>query len=176
MILIINGSVGVGKTSTAEALHRKFEKSVNLDGDYIGFVHPFEIYDDTRIDRLYRTLALLVRFYQGEGYQNFVINYVFEAPESLQALLDLLSALDPDIHTFWLTCAPEEQRRRILARSSDDHDWELQRFPELNAIQQAAAARGFIGRQVDTTGKTPAEVVDSIWSQLSKNKSEELWK
>jgi deoxyadenosine/deoxycytidine kinase len=43
MIIIINGSLGVGKSSVAEQLHWKFDKSVNLDGDSIGNVHPFEI-------------------------------------------------------------------------------------------------------------------------------------
>jgi hypothetical protein len=33
MIIIINGSLGVIKDSGAEELHRKFEKSVHLDGD-----------------------------------------------------------------------------------------------------------------------------------------------
>ena len=60
MIIIINGSLGVGKSSVSEELHRKFEKSVYLDGDHIGYVHPFDIYDGARIDHLYRTLELLV--------------------------------------------------------------------------------------------------------------------
>ena len=78
MIIIINGSLGVGKSSVADELHWKFDKSVHLDADYIGDVHPFEIYDDARIDHLYRTLELLVGFHQKNGYRNFVINYVFE--------------------------------------------------------------------------------------------------
>lgn len=73
MIIIINGSLGVGKSSVAEAIHYKFDKSVNLDGDYIGDVNPFEIYDDARIDHLYRTLAYLIAFHQENGYANFVI-------------------------------------------------------------------------------------------------------
>ena len=167
MIIIINGSVGVGKSSTAEALHWKFENSVNLDGDYIGFVHPFEIYDEERIDRLYRTLELLVRFYKEEGFENFVINYVFESPDSLNDLIKLLHPFDQEIHAFWLTCNPEEQKNRILARPSEDHSWELNRYIELNAIQQAAAGRGFIGQQIDTTDNSALEVAQMIWRQLS---------
>ena len=78
MIIIINGSLGVGKSSVAEELHWKFEKSVYLDGDSLGAVHPFEIYDEARLDQLYRTLELLVGFHQKNGYDHFVINYVFE--------------------------------------------------------------------------------------------------
>ena len=80
MIIIINGSLGVGKSSVSEELHWKFDKSVHLDGDHIGDVHPFEIYDDARIHHLYRTLELLVGFHQKNGYRNFVINYVLSNP------------------------------------------------------------------------------------------------
>ena len=58
MIIIINGSLGVGKSSVAEGLHWKFDKSVHLDGDYIGDVNPFEVYDDARIMYLYQTVEL----------------------------------------------------------------------------------------------------------------------
>ena len=80
MIIIINGSLGVGKSSVADELHRKFDKSVHLDGDYLGDIHPFEIYDVARLDHLYRTLELLVGFHQKNGYTNFVINMYSNQP------------------------------------------------------------------------------------------------
>jgi broad-specificity NMP kinase len=166
MILIINGSLGVGKTSVAEQLHWKFEKSVHLDGDTIGDVHPFEIYDPARIDHLYRTLALLVEFHQQNGYENFVINYVFESAQSLGELLALLRPLNPSIHVFWLTCNAQEQERRIRARSRDQVGWELERFIELQRIQTEAAQEGFIGIEVDTSGLSAPEVAAKIWATI----------
>ena len=166
MIIIINGSLGVGKSSAADELHGRFAKSIHLDGDHIGDVHPFEIYDERRIDHLYRTLALLVGFHQQNGYANFVINYVFESAGSLQELLALLRPLDPFIHTYWLTCDPQEQARRIRARGSRELDWELRRFVELQQIQRQAARQGFIGKEVDTTNYSAAEVAGKIWQDI----------
>ena len=167
MIIIINGSLGVGKSSVADELHRKFVKSVHLDGDALGDVHPFEIYDDARIDHLYRTLELLVGFHQKNGYSNFVINTVFESADSLQELLDLLSPLEPSIHTYWLTCEEKEQAKRIQGRQRDEIEWELGRFVELKRIQAEAARTGFIGKEVDTSHLTPAEAADEIWQDIS---------
>jgi broad-specificity NMP kinase len=166
MILIINGSLGVGKTSVAEQLTWKFDKAVHLDGDAIGDVHPFEIYDPARIDHLYRTLGLLVKFHQQNGYNNFVINYVFESAQSLGNLLALLRPLDPSLHVFWLTCSPQEQERRIRARSRDQVEWELARFVELQRNQSEAAQGGFIGVKVDTSEMSAAEVAGEIWAQI----------
>ena len=166
MIIIINGSLGVGKSSVAEELHWKFDKSVHLDGDYIGDVHPFEIYDEVRLDHLYRTLALLIGFHQQNGYHSFVINYVFESPDSLQTLMDLLRPLDPSIHTYWLTCDEEEQAKRIHGRMRQSLKWELRRFVELQSIQAKAAQQGFIGKEVNTTNLTSAEVAEHIWKDI----------
>jgi chloramphenicol 3-O-phosphotransferase len=163
MIIIINGSLGVGKTSVGEQLQLKFDKAVHLDGDAIGDVHPYEIYNEARISHLYHTLELLIGFHQKNGYRNFVINYVFESPESLQELLDLLRSLDPTIQTYWLTCSQEEQARRIRERQREDLEWELGRFVALQKIQAEAARKGFIGKEVDTTGLTAAEAADVIW-------------
>lgn len=171
MIIIINGSLGVGKTSVAEQLTTKFDKAVHLDGDAIGDVHPFAIYDDARITHLYRTLAHLIAFHQAHGYANFVINYVFEAPQSLQALLDLLRPLDDEIHVYWLTCSAEEQEKRIRARSRDQIGWELERFIELQAIQANAAEKGFIGTQVNTTGLSVEQVAEKIWVAVWNGKA-----
>ena len=162
MIIILNGSVGVGKTTTAWALSQSFDKSVMLDGDYIGAVHPFEIYDDVRVAYLYKTLVHLIGFHQAHGYENFVINYVFESPELLAALTGLLERLDSRTYIFWLTCAPEEQRERILRRNTEQVTWELGRFTELNTILEAASHYGNIGTQLDTTNKSVAEIVTLI--------------
>jgi len=166
MILIINGSVGVGKSSVSEALHWRFDESVYLDGDEIGRVHPFKIYDNKRIDHLYKTLELLIRFHQGNGYCNFVINYVFESAGSLEHLLSLLRPLDTAIHVYWLTCDGEEQEQRIRNRKRKQLDWELKRFTELRQIQQNAAEEGFIGIEIDTTGMTSAQVAEKIWQEI----------
>jgi len=166
MIIIINGSLGVGKTTTAEQLHWKFDKSVCLDGDSIGNVNPFEIYDDARIIHLYQTLALLIDFHQKNGYPNFVINYVFESPESLQDLLNLLRPLDSSIYVYWLTCDREKQAKRIISRKRDDITWELKRFVELQDTQRQASQKGFIGNELDTTDLTVAAAADKIWNDI----------
>ena len=166
MIIIINGSLGVGKTSVAEELHWKFDKSIHLDGDAIGDVHPFEIYNDARIDHLYRTLALLVEFHQQNGYHNFVINYVFESAKSLQDLLNLLQPLDTSIHIYWLTCSEQEQARRIRELQRGNIDWELSRFAELRHIQARAAQDGFIGIKVETSKINATETAERIWQNI----------
>lgn len=166
MIVILNGSVGVGKTSVSWALQELFDKAVMLDGDFIGAVHPFEIYDRKRIDHLYQTFAHLVKFHTSHGYSNYILNYVFETPEQIRALHDLLSPLHSEIRAIYLTCSETEQEKRIKARHTDQTDWELKRFKELNNILKKSAWNGDIGQRIDTTDLSVKAVAQIIWELL----------
>ncbi len=175
MIIVINGPLGIGKTSVAWALNAHLAPCVMLDGDYVGAVEPFEIHDAMRVTYLYRTLAHLVAYHQREGgYRNFVIDYVFETPESLAELLVLLRPLDPNIRVFRLTCTLEKMVRRIQARGSgisqEQVGWEVSRGRELMVMQEAAAQRGFLGTIVDTSTLDPEQTARVILQQLAETR------
>jgi len=166
MIILLNGALGIGKTETAWALLEKFDRAVMLDGDYIGAVHPFEIHDDDRVEYLYRTILHLVEFHHHNGYENFVINYVFEKPASLASLRARLVPIGDPVYVFRLVCEAAEHAKRIRARGGNNVPWELARARELTAIQNAAAQRGDMGTPVDTGGLSAAQVADVIWAHV----------
>jgi GrpB-like predicted nucleotidyltransferase (UPF0157 family)/predicted kinase len=170
MIVIINGPCGIGKTSVAWELNARFDRAVMLDGDYIGAVHPFEIYDETRVAYLFETIHHLIAFHIERGdYHDFVINYVFETPEQLATLRHLLSDLDDVTYAYRLVASDETIAARIRKReleSDADLRWHLKRYRELVVIQEEAAKRGDVGFVIDTTGRTAAEVADAIWADI----------
>lgn len=165
MIIILNGSVGVGKTSVAWDLNAQLDKSVMLDGDYLGAVHPFEIYDGKRVAYLYKTILLLIDFHQSSGYENFVINYVFETTEQLETLIALLQPYDQQILSFWLVCSEKEHKKRVRRRSNWNMEWELKRYRELNTILEESSSNGFIGIRFDTTDLSTQEAAMQIRSK-----------
>ena len=170
MIIIINGPLGVGKTETSWKLIEHFDKAIMLDGDYIVAAHPFEIYNDARIEYLYETIAHNVAWHVAHGYHNFVVNYVFEQPESLAKLRHLLSAYDDVTYAFRLTCDVDEFERRIRTRSTDPDRlrWESNRFRELSAIQTENARRGDLGFVIETTDLAVADVAEAIWRNITE--------
>ncbi len=169
MIIIINGPCGVGKSTVSWTLLEYFDRAVMLDGDYIGAVHPFEIYDEARVVYLYKTLRHLIKFHITEGeHKNFVINYVFETPESLRQLKIMLAELDSRIYVFRLTCKAEvlEQRVRRAYTDPDELAWHLRRYPELAAILDRAAQGGDLGYPIDTTALNATQVADMMWQRI----------
>jgi GrpB-like predicted nucleotidyltransferase (UPF0157 family)/predicted kinase len=170
VIVIINGPCGIGKTSVAWELNARFDRAVMLDGDYIGAVHPFEIYDEARIAYLFETIHHLTAFHIARGgYHNFVINYVFETPEQLAALRRMLSDLDDVTYAYRLVASDESIETRIRQREQEsdaDLRWHLKRYKELVAIQEEAAKRGDVGVVIDTAGRTAEEVAYAIWDDI----------
>jgi GrpB-like predicted nucleotidyltransferase (UPF0157 family)/predicted kinase len=169
MIIIINGPLGVGKTEVAWKLIEKFERAVMLDGDYLGAVHPFEIYDEQRVTYLYDTICHVARFHVDRGWTNIVVDYVFESPEALARLRQALNEIDHANYAYRLTCRAEEIEHRIRSRSSDPDRvaWESRRFRELQAIQAANARRGDLGFAIDTTGMSIDEAAGAIWRDIT---------
>jgi len=170
MIVIINGPCGIGKTSVAWELIGHFDRAMMLDGDYVQAIHPFEIYDEARITYLYQTLAHLVGYHMEQGsYTNFVINYVFETPESLAKLRHMIAELDAEVYAYRLVASDEAIAARIRQReqaSDASMRWHLKRFKELIAIQDEASARGDMGLVIDTSNRSAVEVADAIWEDL----------
>ena len=173
MIVIITGPCGIGKTVVSEALTTHFNRAVMLDGDYIGAVHPFEIYDDARINYLYHTLEHMVAFHVREGdYHNFVNNYVFETPDSLADLRKRLSAYDDEIYAFRLTASEAVIEERIIKRegvNGEDVGWYLNRYRELVAIQEKAAQYGDMGFEIDTSCCSAGQTAAVIWENLHES-------
>jgi len=168
MIIIINGSVGVGKTAVSWKINRLLYHSVMLDGDYLGAVIPFDLHSHERIIHLYKTIACLVKFHLKSDFRHFVINYVFESEEQLNLLKGELERFDETIYCCLLYCEEEVQKQRIEKRNNKQLDWELQRALELNHILNTAGELGFIGEKLNTTNLTTDEVATVIVEKAQK--------
>ena len=166
MIIIINGSMGVGKSETSWQLIELFEKAIMLDGDHIGAVHPFEIYNEQRIEYLHKTLLHLIKFHQEHGYKHFVINYVFEDSTQLSTLKDSLYTLENDIKSYWLTCEETEHTKRIVGRNNN-LEAEMKRYLELNKILRKSSLSGGIGEEINTSNLTAKEVAGEIYHKCT---------
>ncbi len=166
MIIIVNGPLGIGKTQTSWALTRRFSRAVMLDADYVAEFHPFDYYNDEHLAYAHATLRVLTAHHLSHGFQDFVINWIFETPFQLDRLKQLLADLGPPIHAFRLVCAPDEIERRVRRRNLPDLDFELRRSRELVDILDRAALTGDLGTPIDTTSLTAEQTADMILSKI----------
>ena len=165
MIILLNGPLGIGKSTLAEALSESIESCVMLDGDHLVAANPRPA---DEWNYLHSTIALLVEHHRRFGYRHFVIDHVWYSSAQLGDLRRRLLAIDPDadIRCFLLTLPAEENLRRIerrqRARAIDEHEFERSTFAE---ERDTLAKSSDIGEPFDVSAP-PTDLVRILRSRL----------
>ena len=167
MIIVLNGPLGVGKSTLAEALAESIDQCVMLDGDHLIAANPPPAEE---IEYLHSTIALLVAHHRRFGYRHFVIDHIWRTPEELadlrRRLLDV--DVDADIRCFLLTLPLQENLRRIERRQSvralDEAEFERETLAdERRAL--LANTEGSLGEPLDVSAP-PEDLVAELLNRL----------
>jgi AAA domain-containing protein len=165
MIIVLNGPLGIGKSTLGEALTESIESCVMLDGDRLLAVNPPPA---SELEYLHSIISLLVAHHRRFGYRHFVIDYVWRSPAELDDLRRRLNAIDAnaDVRCFLLTLPADENLRRIEqrqhARAIDERDFELRTFAE---ERELLADRADLGEPFDVSPPAP-ELVPKMLRRL----------
>jgi len=167
VIVVLNGPLGIGKTTLAEALAERIGGCVMLDGDHLVAANPPPA---DEVEHLHSTIALLVAHHRSFGYRHFVINHLWRTPEDLADLRHRLLEVDAgaDIRCFLLTLPADENLRRIERRQSVRalDEWEFEQrtvADERDALYERAAED--LGEPFDVSAP-PAELVVEMLRQI----------
>jgi hypothetical protein len=165
MIIVLNGPLGIGKSTLAEALMESIDSCVMLDGDRLDAVHPPH---RDELEHVHSTIALLVAHHQRFGYRHFILDYLWGSPAELADLRRRLEPIDGDIRIFLLTLPAEENLRRIERRAStralDELEFELRTFAKEREVL-AAGSGSSLGEPFDVSAP-PAELVQAMLRRL----------
>jgi thymidylate kinase len=115
LVVLLNGPLGVGKSTLAEVLGESLDSSVVLDGDGLVAVNPPP---GDEITALHETLTLLVSHYYSRGYYRFIINHYWSSGKEIAELRTRLQSVAAHLyfHCYRLTLPAEENLRRISRR------------------------------------------------------------
>lgn len=163
MILVLNGPIGIGKSTLAEALTESIDQCVMLDGDYLIAANPPPA---DELEYLHATISLLIAHHRRSGYHHFVIDHLWRTPAELDDLQRRLREMEPgaDIRCFLLTLPLEENLRRIErrqgARASEEGEFELQAVAEERKVLYQCSSEGS-GEPFDVSA-APEELVSRL--------------
>jgi len=166
MIILLNGPLGIGKSTLAEALAESINQCVMLDGDHLAATSPPP---PDEIEHLHSTIAALVAHHRRFGYQHFVIDHVWRTPAELADLRRRLLVVDgdADIRCFLLTLPVEENLRRIQRRQSaraiDETEFEERTVAEEREVLYKSPSD--VGEPFDVSGP-PTELVALMLHRL----------
>lgn len=165
MIIVLNGALGIGKSTLAEALTESIDACVMLDGDRLIAVNP--PYHDP-VEHLHSIVAVLAAHHYGFGYRHCVVDYCWSSAAEIADLRRRLASIDTVFRCFLLTLSVEENLRRIEQRASsraiDELEWERQTVIE----ERQLLARGSsmdLGEPFDVS-VPPADLVTALLRRL----------
>lgn len=134
-LIVVNGTMGVGKTAICQALKKMLTPSVFLDGDWCWDMEPFVVSDENKAMVMENIAFLLRNFLQNSSLQYVLFGWVIHQREILDELLDRLTGLSFDCRVFTLVCTPEALQARLQrdveqgSRAADVIPRSLQRLP-----------------------------------------------
>ncbi|WP_055668702.1 AAA family ATPase [Desnuesiella massiliensis] len=158
-LIIINGTMGVGKSATCRELNKSLDNSVWLDGDWCWMMNPFLVNDENKTMVINNITYLLRSFINNSSIQYIIFNWVIHTEDIFDTVLEPLKDLEFDVIKITLTCSEEALKNRIgkdiqtNLRDESSIDRSLKRL-ELYSNMSTI--------KLDTSKLSIAEVVESI--------------
>jgi len=166
--LFVNGTVGVGKTATADALSALLvERGVPhaiVDLDALRAAWPAPAGDPFNNALELANLRAVAANHLAAGARVLVLAGVIEDAAAVRLYEDAVGSIP--LTVVRLTVDPEAGAARLRARHRDDPaglTWHLHRHGELDAV---LASAGIPGPTVDTTSASPRQVAEAILAMV----------
>ena len=168
-LIMLNGPMGVGKTTVGRMLKDKLHQSVFLDGDWCWDMHPFTVTPETKAMAIDNVTYLLRNFLGCSECEYVIFNWVMDQQEVYQELLTGLSDREFELLTITLLCSEEALEKRWYADTLND--WRIEEWLEVSR----KSLNWFAERdtlKIDTSDLAADQVADRIeleLQQLRKN-------
>ena len=111
-LLMVNGTMGVGKTSVCRALQRFLQPCVFLDGDWCWDMAPFTVTEETKAMVLDNIGSLLNRYLACTAFDTVLFCWVMQERAIVEEVLSRLEQ-PCNVRLFTLTCSEEALRERL---------------------------------------------------------------
>ncbi len=170
MVIFINGSFGIGKTTVARVLRERLPHSTIFDPEPIGIallkltsLRPSARVDDFQDLRLWSSVSVRAIGLIRSVRQIVIVPMAFSNVSYLQRFLSYMRSRDSATFHFCLTAPLAVVRERLAAREVHGASaWQLRRSEECCAEHQAPE----FAEHIATEGRSPQEVADEIVARL----------
>ena len=112
-LLLVGGTMGIGKTSVCQTLKVKLKNSVFLDGDWCWDADPFQVNDETKRMVLDNICHLLNNFIHCPAYDNVIFCWVMHEQSIIDSILSHLDLTDCDVKAVSLVCRSDALTKRL---------------------------------------------------------------
>ncbi|HEX3018473.1 MAG TPA: AAA family ATPase [Caproicibacter sp.] len=114
-LILVNGTMGVGKSTVCRELLKILTPGVYLDGDWCWNMNPFVVSEENKAMVEGNITYLLKSYLRNSGYEYVVFCWVMHQEEIFEQILSPLRECEFELHKFSLVCTEKALRKRIMA-------------------------------------------------------------
>lgn len=112
-LIMIGGTMGIGKTTVSQKLKYTLDKSVFLDGDWCWDMHPFIVNEETKGMVMNNIVYQLNQFINCSSIENIIFCWVMHEQTIIDDILSRLNVTDCQVYCLSLVCQPSVFKARI---------------------------------------------------------------
>lgn len=112
-LIMINGTMGVGKTAASKELLALLPNCAFLDGDWCWDMNPFVVNSETKNMVVDNIVYVLNNFLKCSVYENIVFCWVMHEEYIMDQILSRLNLMDAVVHKISLVCSEQALTKRL---------------------------------------------------------------
>ena len=159
-VVILNGSMGVGKTAVGKCIADKIPGTAFIDGDWCMDIHPFIGSHETKAMAVDNILHMIDNYNKCSACKMIVLVWLMDDSKVYESIADGINRIGLDINSVTLICDTETLFRRW--KNDNVCQWRTDEWLEVS-IKSLPYFNSF-DNTLDTTGLSIEEVADYILS------------
>ncbi len=167
-LILINGTMGVGKTAVCRVLEKELAPCAFLDGDWCWEMHPFQVTEETKRMVMENISFLLGQFLRCSAYETVLFCWVMQEESIAEDLLHRLDLRDIWVERFTLMASEQVLRQRL---ERDVAAGLRQRDVIARSVQRLPMYRAMKTVKIDTSDLCVQQAAQQILWMLEKNSS-----
>ena len=156
--ILINGPMGVGKTTVGKYIAERYPGTAFIDGDWCMDLHPFVGSRETRAMAVDNILHLAGNYRECSVCRMIVVVWLMDEPQVVRAVAEGLSGLQMDVTSVTLVCGREE----LIRRWKNDHDCEWRTDEWLDVSLKSLPGFAAMEHTIDTDGLSVEQIAERI--------------
>ncbi len=160
-LAIINGPMGVGKTTVCRELLRSMDRCVWLDGDWCWMQNPWIVNDETTRIAEDNMLYVLRNHVGSTTWKYVLFSWIFRSDDLVRHFTSKLVDIPHTSAVFTLLCSEEELKARRKAQLPDADDETI--AYTMDTLSKCASVEA---TKIETTALSPAQVAARIREHL----------
>ncbi|MGN2338568.1 AAA family ATPase [Clostridium cagae] len=162
-LIIVNGTMGVGKSTVCENLHKALLNSAWLDGDWCAMINPFIPSDENKKIVINNITNILNNFLENSSIEYVIFNWLIENDEIMDSILDNINLKSFKLYKITLTCRKEELLKRV---GRDILSGKRNRNSLNRSLERLVLYDKMDTLKIDTTNKETKAIIYQIISEI----------